>query len=218
MGRGIFREAAVLASARLIHGGSMIGTRPRIGLVLLLAVTLHFNSAVAGVATRGESNCRVRDEAKLTNEYGLYVTASQDQLLLHNISRRSDAGKYLADQLLLVSAPDQQHCGFIEDAIDLLPGRIDGESIEFKCHTGQSDSVNFQWGVVVGLASNNSGKTRRVRPRAAWRIDLKKLRFERLDGSKVTCDTTGLIVNDTIPNEEHQFFGFAPGIRHRGSH
>jgi hypothetical protein len=84
------------------------------------------------------------------------------------------------------------HCGIVDAALELTHQIRKGESVEFKCCTAHEGGTTWgEWGHVIGLADNENGLKRFVRPRLAWRVDIKKRRFERITGQPVTCDTSG---------------------------
>jgi hypothetical protein len=83
-------------------------------------------------------------------------------------------------------------CGMVDAALDLTPLIRKGETLEFKCYTANEGGTTWEkWGHLIGMANNQGGRKRFVKPRLAWRVDIKGKHFEKVTDRRVTCDTSG---------------------------
>jgi hypothetical protein len=136
-----------------------------------------------GIASlRGKNICDLQGEFFVGT--GVYLNHRKQYVLDYRVRD----GVYA---VFLLSKPSQ-NCGFVEAVLDLTPLVKTGENIEFKCYTSHEGGTTWgKWGHVIGLADNQQGRKRFVRARMAWRVNVKKKRFEEIKGEKVKCDTSG---------------------------
>jgi hypothetical protein len=91
--------------------------------------------------------------------------------------------------VFLLSKPSP-NCGLVEAVLDLTPLVKTGESMEFKCYTRHEGGTTWgKWGNIIGLVQQS--RKRFVKARIAWRVNIKKKRFEEIKNEKVECDTSG---------------------------
>jgi hypothetical protein len=160
-------------------------------LFILSLVLIPFSYANGGevpfthegiVSLKGKNICDLQGEFPVG--YGVYLNHQKRYVLDY----RERDGVYT---VFLLSKPST-NCGLVEAVLDLTPLVKTGENIEFKCYTRHEGGTTWgKWGHVIGLANNQHGMKRFVRARIAWRVNIKKKRFEEIKDEKVECDTSG---------------------------
>ena len=160
-------------------------------LLILSFVLIPFSYASGGevpfthegiISLIGKNICDLQGEFFVGT--GVYLNYRKQYILDY---RKRD-GVYA---VFLLSKPSQK-CGLVEAVFDLTPLIKTGEHLEFKCYTKHEGGTTWKkWGDIIGLADNQQGRKRFVRARMAWRVNVKKKRFEEIKGEKVECDTSG---------------------------
>lgn len=137
----------------------------------------------AGIATLSGKNI-----CDLQGEFPVGVAVYLEHRKQHALDYRERDGVYA---VFLLSRPSA-NCGLVDAVLDLTPLIKAGESMEFKCYTDHEGGTTWgKWGHIIGIANNQNGRKRFVRARMAWRVNIKKKRFEEIKGEKVECDTSG---------------------------
>jgi hypothetical protein len=168
-------------------------TNRTIPIILIAVGTLliSFASASGGEIpfTQQEfASLRGKDICDLQGEFFVRVGVYLDHRKHYLLDYRERDGVYA---VFLLSKPSP-NCGIIDAILDLTPLKRTGESMEFKCYTRHEGGTTWgKWGRIIGLADNKQGKKRFVKARMAWRVNVKKKRFEEIKGEKVECDTSG---------------------------
>jgi hypothetical protein len=157
-------------------------------VVILISSNCAFGQQVpftsAGIASlRGKDICDL--QGQFPEQLGVYLDRRKE----HAVQYRERDGVVA---LFLLAKPSSANCGIIEAVLDLTPVIKVGETPEFKCYTDhEGGATPGKWGHVVGLADNQRGTKRFVKPRVAWRVNVKEKRFDKIDDKATECDTRG---------------------------
>lgn len=158
---------------------------------LLLMLLFPFSSAWGGEVSftpKGIASLVGKDICDLHGEFPVGGAVYLDHRKQVALDYRERDGVYA---VFLLSKPST-NCGQVDAILDLTPLIKNSESMEFKCYTKREGGTTWgKWGHVVGLADNQDGKKRFVKARLAWRVNLKKKRFEKIKDEEVQCDTSG---------------------------
>jgi hypothetical protein len=101
--------------------------------------------------------------------------------------RKIHDNKYL---LIINDIKEIGGCGTIISQFRLPKIKAD-ESVEFNCKIKKQQHNTDNNNIIVGIARNNFGKKRFVKPSLAWRLDLDKMTFVNVKTSNIICDTRG---------------------------